>query len=130
MYSSSPSARPIAAILLSCFAASLVPLTNAATVTYDFNITWVSANPDGLWTRPVQGINNQWPLPTIYANLGDQLIVNVHNQLGNESTSLHFHGLFQNGTTAMDGPVGANQCAIPSGASLAYNFTVSQSVHS
>lgn len=96
----------------------------ADTRTYDFNITWVSANPDGLYTRPVIGINGQWPIPVIKATVGDRLIVNVHNQLGNESTSLHFHGLFQNGTTEMDGPAGVTQCPIPPGSSFTYNFTV------
>jgi iron transport multicopper oxidase len=108
-----------------CAVAALVRLSRAATVTYNFNSTWVLANPDGLFTRPVQGINHQWPLPTIQAFLGDQVVVNLNNQLGNVSTSLHFHGLFQNGTTAMDGPVGSSQCSVPPGASVTYNFTVS-----
>ena len=30
-------------------------VTEAATVTYDFNITWVRANPDGLFERPTIG---------------------------------------------------------------------------
>jgi iron transport multicopper oxidase len=96
----------------------------AATLTYDFNITWLLANPDGLFTRPVIGINNQFPIPAIVGTLGDRVIVNVNNQLGNQSASLHFHGIFQNGTTDMDGPVQVNQCAIPPGSSYTYNFTV------
>lgn len=47
-------------------------------------------------------------------------------QLGNESTSMHFHGLFQNGTNDMDGPVGVTQCGIPPGSSFTYNFTIDQ----
>jgi FtsP/CotA-like multicopper oxidase with cupredoxin domain len=95
----------------------------AATITYDFNITWLLANPDGMYTRPVIGINNQFPIPPIVGTLGDRVIVNVNNQLGNQSTSLHFHGLFQNGTTHMDGPVQVSQCPIPPGSSYTYNFT-------
>lgn len=106
------------------FAASL-GLASAATVNYDFNITWVTANPDGAFPRPVIGINNQWPIPHIEANVGDRIIINVNNQLGNQSTSLHFHGMYQNGTTHMDGPVGVSQCQIPPGYSFQYNFTVS-----
>jgi iron transport multicopper oxidase len=101
-----------------------VGLANAATVTYDFNITWTRANPDNAFDRAVMGINNQWPIPTIRATKGDNVIVNVNNQLGNESTSLHFHGLYQNGTTHMDGPIGVTQCAIAPGGSFTYNFTV------
>lgn len=98
---------------------------HAATITYDFNITWVTANPDGLFARPVMGINGQWPLPDIRATVGDRLVVHVLNMLGNQSTSLHFHGLYMNGTTQMDGPVGVSQCSIPPGDLFTYNFTVS-----
>jgi iron transport multicopper oxidase len=99
-------------------------LADAKTVTYDFNITWVRANPDGQFERPTMGINNQWPLPIIRADVGDRLIVNVENGLGNATTSLHFHGLFQNGTTHMDGVIGVSQCGIVPGATFKYNFTV------
>jgi iron transport multicopper oxidase len=99
-------------------------LSHAATVTYDFNITWVTANPDGMADRPVIGINGAWPLPIIRVDVGDRLIVNVLNSLGNQSTSLHFHGLFQNGTNEMDGPVYVTQCPIPPGSRFTYNFTV------
>jgi iron transport multicopper oxidase len=100
-------------------------LSEAATITYDFNITWVRANPDGLFERPTIGINNQWPLPIMTATVGDQVIVNVDNQLGNQSTTLHFHGLFMNGTTEMDGPSQVSQCGIPPGSKFTYNFTAS-----
>lgn len=105
--------------------ALLIFLARADVVTYDFDVGWVYANPDGLATRPVIGINGQWPIPTISASKGDRIIVNVKNSLGNESTSLHFHGLYQNGTSHMDGPVGVTQCAVPPGSSFTYNFTVS-----
>lgn len=39
---------------------------------------------------------------------------------------MHFHGLFQNGTNDMDGPVGVTQCAIAPGSSMTYNFTIDQ----
>lgn len=81
-------------------------LAQAATVTYDFNITWLLTNPDGAFDKPTIGINGQWPIPHITANVGDSVVVNVNNQLGNQSTSLHFHGLYQNGTAEMDGAVG------------------------
>ena len=100
-------------------------LAQAATITYDFNITWVMANPDGAFNRPTIGINGQWPLPQITATVGDRVIVNVNNQLGNQTTSLHFHGLYMNGTTEMDGVVGVSQCAIPPGGSFKYDFQVS-----
>ncbi|GBF66362.1 iron transport multicopper oxidase [Trichophyton mentagrophytes] len=109
----------LCASLLSCFA-------HAATITYDFNITWVSRNPDGQFDRPTIGINGQWPLPEIRSQVGDRVVITVNNQLGNQSTSLHFHGLFMNGTGEMDGAVGVNQCRIPPGGSFIYNFTTEQ----
>ena len=99
-------------------------ISQAATVNYDWNITWVTANPDAAFDRPTIGINGQWPLPLLNVTKGDRVVVNVSNQLGNQSTSIHFHGIFQNGTTEMDGPVGVSQCSIPPGASFVYNFTV------
>jgi hypothetical protein len=98
--------------------------TRAEIYTYDFNITWVTANPDALQARPVVGINGQWPIPTIKTTVGDRIIVRVHNQLGNQSTSLHFHGLFLNGATEMDGAPGVSQCSLPPGSSMTYNLTV------
>jgi iron transport multicopper oxidase len=99
-------------------------ISEAATVTYDFNITWVTTNPDGLFDRTTIGINGEWPIPIIRATVGDRVIVNVDNQLGNESTTLHFHGLYMNGTNHMDGPLGVTQCAISDGTKFTYNFTV------
>jgi len=99
--------------------------TLADTVYHDFNITWVRAGPSG-YERPMIGINGQWPVPVIHVDLGDRVIINVHNQLGNQSTSLHYHGLFMNTTSYMDGAAGTSQCEIEPGASLTYDFTVQQ----
>ncbi|KAF2757002.1 multicopper like protein [Pseudovirgaria hyperparasitica] len=107
-------------------ALSAIAVASAATVTKEFNIGWVYGNPDGVFNRPVMGINGQWPIPALFVKKGDTLVVNVNNQLGNETTSLHWHGLYQNGTTNMDGPVGVTQCEIPVGGSFTYNFTVDQ----
>lgn len=104
----------------------LLPTVSAETRTYDFEIGWVQANPDGQSTRPVIGINGQWPIPRIEANIGDTVIVNAKNSLGNRSESLHFHGLYQNGTSHMDGASRISQCPIPSGSTFTYNFTVDQ----
>ncbi|PVI00038.1 Ferroxidase [Periconia macrospinosa] len=104
----------------------LLSLAHCATVTYNFEVAWVYANPDGLQTRPVIGINGQWPIPTIRVTKGDQLVVNVKNSLGNETTSLHFHGLYLNGSNHMDGPDQVTQCAIQPGSSMTYNFTIDQ----
>lgn len=99
----------------------------AARVVYDMNITYVNdINPDGLYSRQVVGVNNQWPwvkiiwsivitcvnkidsIPALNVTRGDTLVMNVHNSL-NEPTALHSHGQFQNGTNYMDGPVSVTQ---------------------
>ena len=111
--------------ILSLLSLILSPLVSAKVVTYDFNATWVRANPDGQFERATIGINNQWPLPIITAEVGDTVIVNLENGLGNATTSLHFHGLYQNGTTEMDGTIGVSQCGIVPGSTFTYKFTVS-----
>lgn len=93
--------------------------------TYNWNIGWVSASPDG-FTRPFVGINGQWPCPTLNVTVGDIIKINVVNQLGNESTAIHFHGLYQRGTNMMDGPAAVTQCPIQPGGTFVYEFTVNQ----
>ncbi|KAK4235038.1 multicopper oxidase [Achaetomium macrosporum] len=110
--------------VLSFVCLSLVSVTRAGTVAFDWNVTWVWANPDGLFGRPVIGINNKWPCPTIEATKGDTVVVNLNNQLGNQTTGLHFHGITQTGTPEMDGPSSVNQCPLPPGSSIKYQFTV------
>ncbi|KIV95843.1 hypothetical protein PV10_03450 [Exophiala mesophila] len=118
------------ALSLSSFLVSSIlfcaTLITAETRTYDFTAGWVNRNPDGQHERPVIGINGEWPLPAIVANVGDRVVVNLKNDLGNQSTSIHFHGLFQNGTNHMDGVGSTTQCPIPPGSSFTYNFTIDQ----
>ncbi|KAF5681689.1 cell surface ferroxidase [Fusarium circinatum] len=105
---------------------ALLPAALAATVSYDFSVDWVRANPDGAFERSTIGINGAWPIPRIEASVGDTVLVNVRNNLGNQSTSLHFHGLFMNGSNHMDGPSQVTQCPIQPGESFLYNFTITQ----
>jgi len=113
-------------VLFALTALLLAGSGQAKTVTYDFNITWVTANPDGLAERKVVGINGQWPLPIIEVDKGDRLVVNMHNGLGDKNATIHFHGMFQNGTNEMDGPSMVTQCPVPPGFDFTYNFTVNQ----
>lgn len=100
----------------------------AKTVTYDWNVTWTTANPDGQFERATIGINGKWPIPVVEVDKGDRVIINMYNDLGDENTSLHFHGLFQNGTTHMDGPVQVSQCAVGPGQRITYDFKVLPSI--
>ncbi|ORY65291.1 Cupredoxin [Pseudomassariella vexata] len=107
--------------LVSLFALGQVVGTIAKTVSYDWEITWVNAAPDG-FERPVIGINGQWPCPTIEASVGDYIKVNMKNSLGNQTTGLHFHGINQINTNYFDGASMVNQCPVPPGQSLTYTF--------
>ncbi|KAJ5803916.1 CAZyme family AA1 [Penicillium psychrosexuale] len=100
-------------------------LAAAKDVYLKWDITWVNAAPDG-FERPVIGVNGQWPCPQIDVNVGDQLIVDVYNRLGNESTAIHWHGMRQHGSGVMDGAVGVTQCPIAPGAHMQYHFDVNQ----
>lgn len=110
-------------LALVLFSLGFVPLAFAKIVHYDWNITWVTAAPDG-YSRPVIGINGQWPCPQVDVNMGDRVIFNIYNGLGNQSTSMHWHGIHQRGTTEMDGSSGTNQCPIAPGVSFTYDFIV------
>lgn len=115
-------------LVVSWLAVFSMPVT-ADTINLDWNITWVYANPDGLALRPVIGVNGAWPPPIINATKGDIVTAKITNGLGNRTTSIHWHGLYQNGTSYADGPPGVNQCQIPIGGSVTYNFTVSNPKH-
>ncbi|MCJ1320627.1 hypothetical protein MMC15_005967 [Xylographa vitiligo] len=104
---------------------ALAQLALSKTVNYKWDISWVTAAPDG-FSRPVIGINGQWPCPQIDVETGDRLVVEVYNGLGNQSTGLHWHGMYQNGTGYMDGTTGVTQCPIPPGHTLTYDFVIDQ----
>ncbi|KAI1298831.1 multicopper oxidase-domain-containing protein [Xylaria venustula] len=89
---------------------------------YEWTITDGEGSPDGVH-RPMMLINNQFPGPLIEVNEGDVLVVNLVNKASN-STALHWHGMYQNGTNWMDGAAGVTQCPIPPGQSYQYKFNV------
>lgn len=110
---------PFFSLALLCFGT----VARAAVITVNWNVTWVWASPDG-FGRPVIGIDNQWPCPKLEATVGDTLIVNLHNGLGNQTTGLHWHGINQLQTPEMDGPSGVVQCPTPPGSTVQYKFLV------
>lgn len=50
--------------------------------------TWVTRNPDGHFERPVIGINNEWPVPLLNITKGENVVVNMHNQVCNENLDI------------------------------------------
>ncbi|EIW71885.1 multi-copper oxidase, partial [Tremella mesenterica DSM 1558] len=98
-------------------------VAKAATLEQWWNITWTTANPDGLQERRVIGVNGTWPPPPLIGTQGDVFLIHATNGLGDGSgTSLHSHGMFFNGTNYYDGAVGITQCSIPPGETLDYHI--------
>ncbi len=69
------------------------------------------------------GFNGNVPGPTIQANEGDRVRLNVVNKLP-EPFSMHWHGLEI--PNDMDGMPGISQDAIPPGGTFVYEFTLKQ----
>ncbi|KAK9475095.1 Cupredoxin [Dipodascopsis tothii] len=108
-------------------ALAFLGLAAAKTRNYDFSIDKMTVAPDGYERSNSIGVNGVWPPPPIIVDKGDQIVINMTNNLGDENTSLHFHGMFQNGTNGMDGPNYVTQCPIPPNSTVVYNFTANQS---
>ncbi|KAG1888613.1 Cupredoxin [Suillus subluteus] len=71
--------------------------------------------PDG-FERSATLVNSIFPGPLIAAQKGDDFAIEVVNELKDESmflsTSVHWHGLFENGTNYADGTSFVTQCPI------------------
>ncbi|KAL2839493.1 Cupredoxin [Aspergillus pseudoustus] len=113
-------------LLVSLLSLYLVACVASETIHFEFNITQVLSNPDGLHIRPAIGVNDQWPPPQIEARVGDTIVVNILNLLTNQSTSLHFHGISMKGTPHMDGAAQVSQCPIRPGDEFQYIFQVTE----
>ncbi|XP_057524932.1 L-ascorbate oxidase-like [Amaranthus tricolor] len=69
-------------------------------------------------------INGIFPGPTIKAEQGDTIIVEVTNNLFTENLAIHWHGIRQIGTPWYDGTNGVTQCPILPGDTFVYKFVV------
>ncbi|CAG8811937.1 24926_t:CDS:2 [Gigaspora margarita] len=92
---------------------------------FNFTINKGSYAPDG-FERNVYLINGQLPGPTIECDKGDTIVINVINEL-DEDTTIHSHGISQRGNPWYDGVPGQSQCGIPSNGTFTYKFQVDQS---
>ncbi|KAG0653711.1 laccase, multicopper oxidase, benzenediol:oxygen oxidorectuctase [Rhodotorula mucilaginosa] len=89
---------------------------------YWFEISEMPGAIDG-FNRTMLVVNGQYPGPLIEVNNGDTVVVHVKNSLP-QAVTLHWHGLFQNGTQWQDGPSGVTQCPIRAGVQYTYRFPV------
>ncbi|KAL4061935.1 laccase [Scleroderma citrinum] len=106
---------------------ALASVTTAAVKNTGLVVSNAYVAPDG-FNRSAIVVNGTTPGPIIAANKGDHLNINVTDLLSiesmNKSTSIHWHGLFQHHTNAMDGTAFVTQCPIVSGKSFLYSFDV------
>ncbi|KAK3368390.1 Cupredoxin [Podospora didyma] len=91
---------------------------NSWNISTDYEVT----TPPAFNTRTV----DQFPGPTISADWGDYIIVNVYNDMQDNGTSIHWHGIRQFGESNQDGANGVTECPIPPGHSKQYDFHVTQ----
>ncbi|TVU07930.1 hypothetical protein EJB05_41308 [Eragrostis curvula] len=68
------------------------------------------------------GINGKFPGPTIEANAGDLISVEVTNSMHTEGLVIHWHGIRQIGTPWADGTAAISQCPINGGETFTYEF--------
>ncbi|KAG1804681.1 multicopper oxidase-domain-containing protein, partial [Suillus subaureus] len=82
--------------------------------------------PDG-FERAATVVNEWFPGPLIAAQKGDNFAIEVVNELKDESmfksTSVHWHGIFQNGTNYADGTSFVTQCPIAQNHSFLHSFS-------
>lgn len=71
-----------------------VSLGNVKHTYYKFDIEYMNHKPDCI-EHVVMGINGQFPGPTIRAQVGDTLNIEVTNKLTTEGTVIHWHGIRQ-----------------------------------
>lgn len=86
-----------------------------------WNITTGIRRPDGVAKR-VYLINGEFPSPAIELRSGDELLVNVLNQLEDEDVAIHWHGLRI--ANEMDGVVGLTQCGISPSQEMEYHLRI------
>ncbi|KAJ1914195.1 ferroxidase fet3 [Coemansia sp. S100] len=99
--------------------------TSAARICVYWDVGYVDINRVGYGIVRGIGANGALPIPPVTMTVGDTLALTVHNSL-NVTTSIHAHGLFQKGTSFMDGPAPVTQCGIPPGDQFTYEYVVDQ----
>ncbi|RMZ81651.1 hypothetical protein DV737_g2422, partial [Chaetothyriales sp. CBS 132003] len=93
---------------------------------YDWTITNTTLNLDGV-DRLALAINGQVPGPLVECNWGDTLQVSVTNEMQDNSTTIHWHGIWHiGGTNDQDGVPGVSECAIAPGTTRVYRFQLKQ----
>ncbi|GMF52593.1 unnamed protein product [Phytophthora fragariaefolia] len=108
--------------LTAALAALNIGASIADLVTYDWRVTSLNVEYDGVFIHSL-GINDKpADQAVIDVELGQDVEVRVTNEL-EEPTCLHWHGLKQLGTQEMDGTSEITQCHISPNSTAIYRFT-------
>ncbi|WP_347016529.1 multicopper oxidase domain-containing protein [Acinetobacter seifertii] len=110
--------------LVAVFGLLVSPWTLAAIKEYHLNINEQQVNVTGQPLKRIT-VNGKFTAPLLEFEEGDEAVIHVHNQLKNQDTSLHWHGLLLPGL--MDGVPGFNgfKGIAPNG-DFIYRFKVKQ----
>ena len=73
-------------------------------------------------TRTVVQLNGTVPAPIINVTEYDWIVATVINNVPDEPTTIHWHGMIQQGTQYSDGVHALTQCLIQPGAQVTYRF--------
>ncbi|XP_062012105.1 L-ascorbate oxidase-like [Rosa rugosa] len=90
---------------------------------YRWSVNYEYKSPD-CFQKLVITINGGTPGPTILAQQGDTIVVELKNSLLTENIAIHWHGIRQIGTPWSDGTEGVTQCPILAGDTFKYKFVV------
>ncbi|MFX5648525.1 copper resistance system multicopper oxidase [Acinetobacter baumannii] len=110
--------------IVAVFGLLVSPWSLAAIKEYHLNINEQQVNVTG---KPLTRItvNGKFTAPLLEFEEGDEAVIHVHNQLKNQDTSLHWHGLLLPGL--MDGVPGFNNFkGIAPNGDFVYRFKVKQ----
>ncbi|XP_075653322.1 L-ascorbate oxidase-like [Castanea sativa] len=111
-------------LALSLFAFLIyAPIAEARIRHYKWEVKYEYKSPD-CYKKLVITINGKSPGPTILAQEGDTVIVEVTNKLLLENLAIHWHGIRQIGTPWNDGTEGVTQCPVVPGDTFKYQFKV------
>ncbi|KAJ7948985.1 L-ascorbate oxidase [Quillaja saponaria] len=90
---------------------------------YKWEVKYQYKSPD-CFKKLTISINGRSPGPTILAQQGDTIVVELKNSLLTENLAVHWHGIRQIGSPWSDGTEGVTQCPILPGDNFIYKFVV------
>ncbi|XP_043708069.1 L-ascorbate oxidase [Telopea speciosissima] len=116
---------PFGLLLLTVLLSSLltIPTVEARIRRYKWEVKYEYKSQD-CYMKLVITINGQTPGPSIIAQQGDTIIVELKNSLLTENVAVHWHGIRQIGTPWSDGTEGVTQCPIFPGETHTYKYVV------